>query len=77
LKFSEKEPTDADKIEKTLSTMLPADRVLQQQCRANKYTQYSQLIHVLTQAKKHDELLMKNHHKNPTGVAPLPEVHSV
>jgi hypothetical protein len=38
LKFCEKEPTDADKIEKTLSTMLPADRVLQQQYRANKYT---------------------------------------
>ena len=30
LKFCEKEPTDADKIEKTLSTMLPSDRVLQQ-----------------------------------------------
>ena len=30
LKFCEKEPTDADKIEKTLSTILPFDRVLQQ-----------------------------------------------
>jgi hypothetical protein len=29
LKFCEKEPTDADKIEKILSTMLPSDRVLQ------------------------------------------------
>ena len=29
LKFCEKEPTDADKIEKTLSTMLSFDRVLQ------------------------------------------------
>jgi hypothetical protein len=77
LKFCEKEPTDADKIEKTLSTMLPADRVLQQQYRANKFTQYSQLIHTLTQAEKHDELLMKNHHKHPTGAAPLPEVHNV
>jgi hypothetical protein len=48
LKFCEKEPTNAYKIEKTLSTMLPADRVLQQQYRANKYTQYSQLIHTLT-----------------------------
>ena len=34
LKFGDKEPTDADKIEKTLSTMLPSDRVLQQQYRA-------------------------------------------
>ena len=31
LKFCEKEPTDADKIEKTLSTMLLPDRILQQQ----------------------------------------------
>ena len=30
LKFCEKEPTHADKIEKTLSTILPFDRVLQQ-----------------------------------------------
>ena len=30
LKFCEKEPIDADKIEKTLSTILPFDRVLQQ-----------------------------------------------
>ena len=33
LKFCEKEPTDADKIEKTLSTMLLSDRILQQQYR--------------------------------------------
>jgi hypothetical protein len=77
LKFCEKEPTDADKIEKTLSTMLPADRVLQQQYRASNYTVYSQLIHTLTQAEKHDELLMKNHHKRPVGATPLPEVHNV
>jgi Co/Zn/Cd efflux system component len=59
LKFCEKDPIDADKIEKTLSTMLPADRVLQPHHWPNKYTQYSQLIHTLTQAEKHDELLMK------------------
>ena len=35
--FYEKEPTDADKIEKTLSTMLPSDRVLQQQYMAHNY----------------------------------------
>lgn len=77
LKFCEKEPSDADKIEKTLSTMLPADRILQQQYRASKFQIYSQLIHTLTQAEKHDELLMKNHHKHPIGAAPLPEVHNV
>ena len=77
LKFCEKEPTDADKIEKTLSTMLPSDRVLQQQYRAKNYQAYSQLIHTLTQAEKHDELLLKNHHKHPFGSVPLPEVHNV
>ena len=41
LKFCEKEPTDADKIEKTLSTMLPYDRVLQQQYMAHNYQPYS------------------------------------
>jgi len=41
LKFCEKEPTDADKIEKTLSTMLPSDRVLQQQYMAHNYQLYS------------------------------------
>ena len=77
LMFCEKEPTDADKIEKTLSTMLPSDRVLQQQYMAKNFEVYSKLIHTLSQAEKHDELLMKNHHKRPVGSAPLPEVHNV
>ena len=77
LKFCDKEPTDADKIEKTLSTMLPSDWVLQQQYRAKKFEVYSKLIHTFSQAEKHDELLMKNHHKRPVGSAPLPEVHNV
>ena len=44
---------------------------------AHNYQLYSQLIHTLTQPKKHDELLLKNHHKRPVGSAPLPEVHNV
>ena len=76
LKFCDKEPSEAEKIEKTLSTMLPADRILQQQYRARQFTRYSDLIHVLLQAEKHDELLMKNHHQRPVGAAPLPEVHA-
>ena len=77
LKFCEQESTDADKIEKTLSTMLPSDRVLQQQYMAKNYQVYSRLIRTLTQAEKHDELLLKNHHKRPVGSAPLLEVHNV
>ena len=91
MKFCEKEPTDADKIDKTLSTMLPSDgvlrqilstmlpsyRVLRQQYRAKNLEVYSNLIHIFSQAEKHDELLLKNHHKRPVGSAPLPEVHNV
>jgi hypothetical protein len=48
LKFCEKGPMDTDKIEKTLSTMLPSNRVLQQQYMAKNYQLYSHLIHTLT-----------------------------
>ena len=76
LRFCEKEPSEGDKIENTLSTMLPADRILPQQYCARKYTVYSELIHMLLQAEKHDELLLKNSHQRPVGAAPLPEVHA-
>ncbi|KAJ1276150.1 hypothetical protein BS78_05G192000 [Paspalum vaginatum] len=61
LRFCEKEPTDAEKIFKTLLTMHPADR----------------LIHSLTQAERNDELLLKNHHLRPVSLAPLLEVDNV
>lgn len=76
LKFCEKEPTDAEKIEKTLSTMHPSDRVICAQTRKEKHQTYSALMHSLTQAEKNDELLQKNHQMRPTGSAPLPEVHN-
>jgi hypothetical protein len=70
------QPLDAvEMIEKTLSTFLPASRILQQQYRRHKYTKYSDLIYDLLQAEKHDELLTKNHQMCPVGAAPLPEVH--
>jgi hypothetical protein len=75
LRFCEKEPSETDKIEKTLQTMLPSDRVLQHQYRARNYQKYSDLIHDLLQAEKHDELTVKNHHQRKVGTAPLPEVH--
>ncbi|KAM3189271.1 hypothetical protein ACQJBY_067907 [Aegilops geniculata] len=75
LRFCEKEPTEGEKIEKTLSTMLPSDRILQQQYPARNYTVYSELIHMLLQAEKHDELLAKNGSQRPVGAQPLPEVH--
>jgi hypothetical protein len=63
------------KIEKTLQTMLPLDRILQHQYRARNYQHYSNLIRDLLQAEKHDELTLKNHHQRLVGTAPLPEVH--
>jgi hypothetical protein len=56
LRFCEKEPSEADKIESTLQTMLPLDRILQHQYRVKNYQTYSDLIHDLLQAEKHDEL---------------------
>jgi hypothetical protein len=35
--FCEKEPFKADKIKKTLQTMLPSDRILQHQYRTKNY----------------------------------------
>jgi hypothetical protein len=66
---------DAEMIEKTLSTFLPTNRILQQQYRRHKYTKYSDLIYDLLQAEKHDELLTKNHQMRPVGAAPPLEVH--
>nr|ABA97378.1 retrotransposon protein, putative, Ty1-copia subclass [Oryza sativa Japonica Group] len=75
LKFCEQEPTEAEKIEKTLSTMLPEDKILTQQYRANNFQKHSLLIHTLTQAERHHELSLKNAQQHPPGSAPLPEVH--
>jgi hypothetical protein len=76
LKFCDKEPSEADKIEKTLSTMLPAERLLTQQYREKGFTVYSQLIQSLRQAEKNHELTLWNSQQRPVGTAPLPEVHA-
>jgi hypothetical protein len=73
--FCEKEPSDEDKIEKTLTTMLPSDRVLKHQYHARNYQRYSELIHDLLQAEKHDELAMRNYDQHIIGMAQLPEVN--
>jgi hypothetical protein len=59
----------------TLQTMLPSDRVLQHQYRVRNYQHYADLIRDLLQAKKHDELTIKNHHQHCVGAAPLPKIH--
>jgi hypothetical protein len=75
LRFCEKEPSEEDKIEKTLQTMLPSDQVLKHQYRVRNYQHYADLIRDLLQAEKHNELTIKNHHQRCIGAAPLPEIH--
>ena len=76
LQFCEKEPTDADKIEKTLSTMLPSKRILQQQYHERRFQVYSELIQTLLEAEKHSKLMVWNNQQHPVGSAPLLEVHA-
>jgi hypothetical protein len=73
--FYEKESFEVDKIEKTLQTMLPSNRILQHQYRSRNYQHYSDLIRDLLQAEKHDELTLKNRHQRSVGTAPLLEFH--
>jgi hypothetical protein len=55
--------------------MLPSHRILQHQYCAKNYQTYSNLVHDLLQAEKHDDLTLRNHHQRSVGRAPLPEVH--
>jgi hypothetical protein len=75
LHFCEKKTSKADKIEKTLQTMLPSDRILQHKYRAKNYQTYSDLVHDLLQAKKHDELILRNYYQRFVGSSPRPQVH--
>jgi hypothetical protein len=77
LRFCEKEPSDEEKIRKTLNTMHPANKVLCNQYRKENHIVYAKLIHSLDQAKRNDELLLKNHHMHLIGATPLPEVHNI
>jgi hypothetical protein len=45
LQFCENEPSDGDKIEKTLTTMLPSDGILKHQHHSRNYQHYSELVH--------------------------------
>ncbi|XP_070682330.1 uncharacterized protein [Malus domestica] len=62
---------------KTFNTFHASNMLLQQQYRAQGFTEYNQMIYVLLVAEQNNELLMKNHHFRPTGSAPFPEVNDV
>ncbi|XP_068323225.1 uncharacterized protein [Pyrus communis] len=69
--------TEEHMLEKTLSTFHASNVFLQQQYRAQSYTEYNQLISVLLVAEQNNELLMKKHHSRPIGPALFPEVNAV
>jgi hypothetical protein len=71
LRFCEKKPCDEDKIEKTLTTMLPLDRILKHQYCARNYQHYSNLVQDHLQAEKNYELTMINHHQRLVGTTSL------
>jgi hypothetical protein len=74
LRFCEREPSEAEKIEKTLSTMLPSERIITQQYQEKNFIVYSSLIQTLKQAEKSHELTVWNSNQDPLGTAQLPKV---
>jgi hypothetical protein len=58
--FREKPLTEADKIEKTLSTMLPSDRILTLSYHEKNFKDYALLIQTLHEAGKNHEMTIWN-----------------
>lgn len=77
LKLCGENISDADLLEKTLSTFHASNMVLQQQYREKGFTKYSELISCLLVAEQNNKLLMQNHENRPTGSAPIPETNVV
>ncbi|XP_050133096.1 uncharacterized protein LOC126609137 [Malus sylvestris] len=67
--------TEEDMLEKIFSTFHASNMLLQQQYRAQGFTEYNQLISALLVVEQNNELLMKNHQSRPTGSAPFPKVN--
>ena len=76
LKLCGEKITDADMIDKTLSTFHPNYVQIQRQYRQAKYEKYSELVSVLMEAQGEDETLVENHTSRPTGSLAVPEVHA-
>src|SRR5450759_4348982 len=72
--------SDADMVEKTLSTFHPSKIVLATQYRNMRFPQYSELISHLLVAERQQELLLHNARQRPPGTLParnLPESHTI
>ncbi|CAN6689031.1 unnamed protein product [Malus baccata var. baccata] len=67
--------TEEDMLEKTFSTFHASNVLLQQQYKAQGFTEYNQLISVLLVVEQNNEILMKNYQSRPTGSARFLEVN--
>ncbi|XP_070043279.1 uncharacterized protein [Nicotiana tomentosiformis] len=74
LKLSADNITDYDMLEKTFTTFLASNMVLQQLYREKGFKKYSELISLLLVAERNNDLLMRNHENRPTGSTPFPKV---
>ncbi|CAM8956362.1 unnamed protein product [Rhodiola kirilowii] len=77
LKFFGDKITDAEMMEKTLSTFPTSNVTLQQQYRVRGFQKYHELIGTLLVAERNNELLIKNHQSRPTGSRTFFEVHFI
>ncbi|KAF2929463.1 hypothetical protein DAI22_05g059300 [Oryza sativa Japonica Group] len=68
--------TDADMIDKTLSTFHANHVNIQRQYRQAKYEKYSELVSMLIEAQGEDETLVENHTSRPTGSSAAPEANA-
>ncbi|XP_020270666.1 uncharacterized protein LOC109845810 [Asparagus officinalis] len=76
LKLCKHNITEAELIEKTLSTFHASNLILQQQYMTKNYSKHSELIFALLVAEKHNQLLMCNHNARPVGSQAVPEAHA-
>ncbi|XP_068304371.1 uncharacterized protein [Pyrus communis] len=74
-KFCNETLIEEDFLEKAYSTFFASNIVLQQQYRAQKFTNFSDLISTLLLAEMQNQLLMKNHQARPIRVTVVPEAH--
>jgi len=65
LKLCDKEITDEEMIEKTLSTFPPSERIRRQMHRMANYGKYSELIFALLQEERDRQELMRNQNVKP------------
>ena len=68
--------TDAEKIEKTLSTFHPSNLQNARNYRQENFTQYSALIDALQVAEAQDDVLKKNFSSQPFGGGPSQEAYA-